>query len=120
MSLFPGGSARSGLADWRRALCPAARRTLGHEERRLEEEGLEEPEPGGGAAMSRGLTGRRGLQALVLVLATAYATVLLYQAVAPRQVTTHPLPLLWLRFRFAFVSLSFPDYRTFATPCATS
>lgn len=42
-------------------------------------------EPGG--AMPRGLPAcRRPLQALVLVLVTAYATVLLYQAVAPRQV----------------------------------
>ncbi|XP_076670512.1 fringe glycosyltransferase [Andrena cerasifolii] len=38
-----------------------------------------------GAKMSRGLPTRRGLQALALVLATAYATILLYQAVAPRQ-----------------------------------
>lgn len=36
--------------------------------------------------MPRGLPTRRGLQALALVLATAYATILLYQAVAPRQV----------------------------------
>lgn len=35
--------------------------------------------------MPRGLAGRRGLQLLVLVLATAYATILLYQAIAPRQ-----------------------------------
>ena len=34
---------------------------------------------------SSGLAGRRPLQALALVLVTAYATVLLYQAVAPRQ-----------------------------------
>lgn len=40
----------------------------------------------GGAKMPRGLPTRRGLQALALVLATAYATILLYQAVAPRQV----------------------------------
>ncbi|XP_078046871.1 fringe glycosyltransferase [Augochlora pura] len=39
----------------------------------------------GGAKMPRGLPTRRGLQALALVLATAYATILLYQAVAPRQ-----------------------------------
>ncbi|XP_024945567.1 fringe glycosyltransferase isoform X2 [Cephus cinctus] len=37
------------------------------------------------AKMPRGLPTRRGLQALALVLATAYATILLYQAVAPRQ-----------------------------------
>lgn len=37
--------------------------------------------------MPRGLPTRRGLQALALILATAYATILLYQAVAPRQVT---------------------------------
>ena len=36
--------------------------------------------------MPRGFTTRRGLQAIALVLATAYATILLYQAVAPRQV----------------------------------
>lgn len=43
---------------------------------------------GHGAAgmMPRGLPTRRGLQALALVIATAYATILLYQAVAPRQV----------------------------------
>ncbi|XP_043471367.1 fringe glycosyltransferase isoform X2 [Leptopilina heterotoma] len=35
--------------------------------------------------MPRGLPTRRGLQALALILATAYATILLYQAVAPRQ-----------------------------------
>ncbi|XP_014469070.1 PREDICTED: fringe glycosyltransferase [Dinoponera quadriceps] len=35
--------------------------------------------------MSRSLPTRRGLQALVLVLATSYATILLYQAVAQRQ-----------------------------------
>lgn len=40
----------------------------------------------GAAKMSRGLHTRRGLQALALVIATAYATILLYQAVAPRQV----------------------------------
>nr|XP_012149078.1 PREDICTED: fringe glycosyltransferase-like isoform X1 [Megachile rotundata] len=39
----------------------------------------------GSAKMPRGLPTRRGLQALALVLATAYATILLYQAVAPRQ-----------------------------------
>ncbi|KZC14509.1 Fringe glycosyltransferase, partial [Dufourea novaeangliae] len=39
----------------------------------------------GGAKMPRGLPTRRGLQALALVLATAYATILLYQAVVPRQ-----------------------------------
>lgn len=37
--------------------------------------------------MPRGLPTRRGLQALALILVTAYATILLYQAVAPRQVT---------------------------------
>lgn len=37
------------------------------------------------AKMPRGLPTRRGLQALALVLATAYATILLYQAIAPRQ-----------------------------------
>ena len=36
--------------------------------------------------ISRGLPTRRGLQTLALVIATAYATILLYQAVAPRQV----------------------------------
>lgn len=36
--------------------------------------------------MPRGLPTRRGLQTLALVIATAYATILLYQAVAPRQV----------------------------------
>lgn len=41
----------------------------------------------GSAKMPRGLPTRRGLQALALVLATAYATILLYQAVAPRQVS---------------------------------
>lgn len=43
---------------------------------------------GTGAAgrMSRGLPTRRGLQTLALIIATAYATILLYQAVAPRQV----------------------------------
>ncbi|KAK0178932.1 hypothetical protein PV327_007771 [Microctonus hyperodae] len=35
--------------------------------------------------MPRGLLTRRGLQALALVLATAYATMLIYQAVVPRQ-----------------------------------
>lgn len=40
----------------------------------------------GSAKMPRSLPTRRGLQALALVLATAYATILLYQAVAPRQV----------------------------------
>ncbi|XP_043269415.1 fringe glycosyltransferase isoform X2 [Venturia canescens] len=35
--------------------------------------------------MPRGLPTRRGLQVFALVLATAYATILLYQAVAPRQ-----------------------------------
>ena len=35
--------------------------------------------------MPRGLPTRRGLQTLALVIATAYATILLYQAVAPRQ-----------------------------------
>ncbi|XP_043670184.1 fringe glycosyltransferase [Vespula pensylvanica] len=35
--------------------------------------------------MPRALPTRRGLQALALVLATAYVTILLYQAVAPRQ-----------------------------------
>ncbi|XP_033313521.1 fringe glycosyltransferase-like [Bombus bifarius] len=39
----------------------------------------------GSAKMPRSLPTRRGLQALALVLATAYATILLYQAVAPRQ-----------------------------------
>ncbi|OAD54800.1 Fringe glycosyltransferase [Eufriesea mexicana] len=39
----------------------------------------------GSTKMPRGLPTRRGLQALALVLATAYATILLYQAVAPRQ-----------------------------------
>ncbi|XP_076243485.1 fringe glycosyltransferase [Calliopsis andreniformis] len=38
-----------------------------------------------GAKMPRALPTRRGLQTLALVLATAYATILLYQAVAPRQ-----------------------------------
>lgn len=37
--------------------------------------------------MPRGLPTRRGLQVLVLIIATAYATILLYQAIAPRQVT---------------------------------
>ncbi|KAL2729833.1 fringe glycosyltransferase [Vespula maculifrons] len=37
------------------------------------------------ARMPRALPTRRGLQALALVLATAYVTILLYQAVAPRQ-----------------------------------
>ncbi|KAK0089356.1 hypothetical protein PV325_007701 [Microctonus aethiopoides] len=37
--------------------------------------------------MPRGLLTRRGLQALALVLATAYATMLIYQAVVPRQWT---------------------------------
>ena len=41
----------------------------------------------GAKIMPRGLPTRRGLQALALILATAYATILLYQAVAPRQVT---------------------------------
>lgn len=41
----------------------------------------------GGAKMPRGLPTRRGLQTLALVLATAYATILLYQCVAPRQVS---------------------------------
>lgn len=36
--------------------------------------------------MSRSLATRRGLQALALVLATSYATMLLYQAVVQRQV----------------------------------
>lgn len=36
--------------------------------------------------MPRALPTRRGLQALALILATAYATILIYQAVAPRQV----------------------------------
>ncbi|XP_058797189.1 fringe glycosyltransferase isoform X2 [Phymastichus coffea] len=43
---------------------------------------------GGGQGMRQRqmlLPGRRALQALVLLIATAYATVLLYQAVAPRQ-----------------------------------
>ncbi|XP_015121360.1 fringe glycosyltransferase isoform X1 [Diachasma alloeum] len=35
--------------------------------------------------MPRALPTRRGLQALALILATAYATILIYQAVAPRQ-----------------------------------
>ncbi|XP_043252350.1 fringe glycosyltransferase [Colletes gigas] len=39
----------------------------------------------GGAKMPRGLPTRRSLQTLALVLATAYATILLYQAVVPRQ-----------------------------------
>lgn len=39
----------------------------------------------GSAKMPRGLPTRRGLQALALVLATAYATILLYQAIVPRQ-----------------------------------
>lgn len=41
----------------------------------------------GSAKMPRGLPTRRGLQALALVLATAYATILLYQAIVPRQVS---------------------------------
>lgn len=41
----------------------------------------------GSAKMPRSLPTRRGLQALALVLATAYATILLYQAIAPRQVS---------------------------------
>lgn len=48
----------------------------------------------GAAKMSRGLHTRRGLQALALVIATAYATILLYQAVAPRQVRECLLRLL--------------------------
>lgn len=40
----------------------------------------------GAGMMPRGLPTRRGLQALALVIATAYATILLYQAVVPRQV----------------------------------
>lgn len=40
----------------------------------------------GAGMMPRGLPTRRGLQALALVIATAYATIFLYQAVAPRQV----------------------------------
>lgn len=40
----------------------------------------------GAGMMPRGLPTRRGLQALALVIATAYATILLYQAIAPRQV----------------------------------
>ncbi|XP_046478112.1 fringe glycosyltransferase [Neodiprion pinetum] len=41
--------------------------------------------------MTRGLRMRRSLQVLGLILATAYATVLLYQAVAPRQwLEDHP------------------------------
>lgn len=43
----------------------------------------------GSAKMPRGLPTRRGLQALALVLATAYATILLYQVAAPRQVSAH-------------------------------
>ncbi|XP_018376065.1 PREDICTED: fringe glycosyltransferase [Trachymyrmex cornetzi] len=39
----------------------------------------------GAGMMPRGLPTRRGLQALALVIATAYATILLYQAIAPRQ-----------------------------------
>ncbi|XP_014611767.1 PREDICTED: fringe glycosyltransferase [Polistes canadensis] len=35
--------------------------------------------------MARAVPTRRGLQALILVLVTAYVTILLYQAVAPRQ-----------------------------------
>lgn len=41
---------------------------------------------GAAGKMPRGLPTRRGLQTLALVIATAYATILLYQAVAPRQV----------------------------------
>lgn len=41
---------------------------------------------GAAGRMPRGLPTRRGLQTLALVIATAYATILLYQAVAPRQV----------------------------------
>lgn len=40
----------------------------------------------GGTKMSRTLPTRRSLQALALILATAYATILLYQAIVPRQV----------------------------------
>ncbi|XP_033219919.1 fringe glycosyltransferase isoform X2 [Belonocnema kinseyi] len=39
----------------------------------------------GAKIMPRGLPTKRGLQALALVIATTYATILLYQAVAPRQ-----------------------------------
>ncbi|EGI70705.1 Fringe glycosyltransferase [Acromyrmex echinatior] len=39
----------------------------------------------GAGMMPRSLPTRRGLQALALVIATAYATILLYQAIAPRQ-----------------------------------
>ncbi|XP_011496878.1 PREDICTED: fringe glycosyltransferase isoform X2 [Ceratosolen solmsi marchali] len=89
MSVLLAGSARSGLVDWGRVLCPAANCLLEvaeeEDQQAVVELALEEPGPGGGGAMSRGLPGRRVLQALVLVLATAYATVLLYQAVAPRQ-----------------------------------
>lgn len=86
------------LADWRRALCPG-RRGVDDNNKLVEELNCEDDEElvevveeaakeeaAAAETMPRGLPGRRGLQALVLVLATAYATVLLYQAVAPRQV----------------------------------
>lgn len=62
----------------------------------------------GSAKMPRGLPTRRGLQALALVLATAYATILLYQAVAPRQVSYSILfPLFFFLFFFLYFFLFF-------------
>lgn len=57
-----------------------------------------------GATAAGMMSRRRGLQALVLVLATSYATILLYQAVAQRQVIRAILIASYPRCRRDFMA----------------